>query len=329
MIGPAGRRFKVQHRFGRESRMSGGVGWAGIYPAALTMFDARGRLDEEATAEHLDRLVRDGAHGIVAAGTSGEFVALDDAERRRLIAVAVRAVAGRVPVIAGTGTASTPGTIALTREAADLGADGAIVILPYYQRPTLAEVVEHLRAVGAASPLPVMVYNNPANSGAPPLDASDLAALHRDGLAAGVKSTFPTVHQVHEARALTDERFRVFYGSFMAPLEGMAGGAHGWISGILNVVTRDAVELWEAVGASDLERAGRAWARILPIKLLWTRQQLGATGDLVIYRAILRLRGQVAGFSRRPLLELTPEQVGRLEGILGPLGLLEPEPVAR
>jgi 4-hydroxy-tetrahydrodipicolinate synthase len=304
------------------------IDWAGIYPAALTMFDAQGRLDEEATAAHLDHLVREGAHGVVVAGTSGEFIALDDAERRRIVACAVAAVRGRVPVIAGTGSASTPGTIALTKEAADLGADGAIVILPYYQKPTVAEVVEHLRAVGAASPIPVMVYNNPANSGAPPLEPTHLAALYAEGLARGVKSTFPTVHQVHEVRALTDEGFRVFYGSFMAPLEGMAGGAHGWISGILNVATRDAVELWRAMEASDLPRARAAWARILPIKLLWTRGQLGPVGDLVIYRAMLRLRGRVAGYSRRPLLELTDEQVERLRVILGPTGLLDPAAAA-
>lgn len=299
------------------------VDWMGVYPAVLTMFDAQGRLDEAATAAHIGSLIDQGAHGIVVAGTSGEFIALDDAERRRVIACAVRAVDGRVPLIAGTGSASTQGTVALTREAADLGADGAIVILPYYQKPHEREVVEHLRAVGEASPIPVMIYNNPANSAAPPLEAPALAALHRDGHASAVKSTFPTVHQVHEARALTDDGFRVFYGSFMAPLEGLAGGAHGWISGILNVATRDAVALWDAVAASDLEAARAAWARILPIKLLWTRSRLGHVSDIAMYRAILRLRGQVAGHCRAPVLELSDDQVGRLRSILEPIGLLE------
>jgi 4-hydroxy-tetrahydrodipicolinate synthase len=300
------------------------VDWTGIYPAALTMFDAQGRLDEEATGAHLDSLIRQGARGVVVAGTSGEFISLDDQERRRVIRCAVEAVAGRVPVIAGTGSASTPHTLTLTREAADLGADGAIVILPYYQKPTEREVIEHLRRVGDDSPIPIMVYNNPANSGAPALEAPALADLYADGVASAVKSTFPTVHQVHETRAMTDDGFRVFYGSFMAPLEGFAGGAHGWISGILNVATPDAVELWEAVAASDLPRARVAWARILPIKLLWTRQQLGSAGDLVIYRAMLRSRGEVAGYSRRPLLELTDQQVATLRSVLGPTGLLDP-----
>jgi 4-hydroxy-tetrahydrodipicolinate synthase len=167
-----------------------------------------------------------------------------------------------------------------------------------------------------------MIYNNPANSGAPPLEAPHVRELYEDGFAQAIKSTFPTVHQVHELRAEVDEGFRVFYGSFMAPLEGLAGGAHGWISGILNVVTADAVDLWEAVAASDLPRARAAWARILPIKLLYTRSPLGAVGDLAIYRAILRLRGHEGGYCRAPLLDLTSEQVDRLREVLEPSRLV-------
>ncbi len=296
--------------------MTDRLDWAGIYPAALTMFDAEGRLDPETQAAHLDRLVREGAHGVVVGGTSGEFVGLNERERIELVRIAVEAVGGRVPVIAGTGWFSTAQTIDLTRAAADAGADGAIVILPYYQRPTVAEVMAHFRAVGAASPLPVMIYNNPANSSAPPLEAPHLGELYAGGFAQGVKSTFPTVHQVHEVRAATDEGFRVFYGSFMAPLEGMAGGAHGWISGVLNVATADAVDLWNAMQRSDLIAARAAWARILPIKYLYTQQPLGPAGDLAIYRAMLRLRGQPAGYCRAPLLDLGADQVARLRILL-------------
>lgn len=298
------------------------VDWAGMYPAAMTMFDERGRVDEDATAAHAARLVEDGVQGIVSAGTSGEFILLDTEERMRVIRAAIAGAAGRVPVIAGTGTAATHETIVLTERAAAAGAAGAIVILPYYLKPTPAEVVDHFRAVGAASPIPVMVYNNPANSAAPAIEPPALAELYRDGLVASVKSTFPTVHQVHELRALADDGFRVFYGSFMAPLEGLAGGAHGWISGILNVAARDAVALFAAMQAGDLSAARTAWARILPIKLLWTRSQLGQVSDISMYRAILRLRGRVAGHPRAPVLELSEDQVARLRSILEPLGLL-------
>lgn len=297
------------------------LGWGGVVPAALTMFDAAGDVDEAATAAHIDDLIGQGAAGIVVAGTSGEFIGLTDDERGRLFGVAVRTAAGRVPVIAGTGAFATRTTIELTRVAADAGADGAIVILPYYQRPTHDEAVAHLAAVGHASPIPVMAYNNPTNSAAPPLTAADLAGLYRAGAVHAVKSTFPTVHQVHEARAVTDDGFRVFYGSFMAPLEGLAGGAHGWISGILNVVTPDAVALYAAVWAGELGRAREIWSRILPIKQLYTEQPLGPVSDLAIYRAILDLRGQHGGRCRAPLADLTGEQRERLADLLAAAGV--------
>jgi 4-hydroxy-tetrahydrodipicolinate synthase len=289
------------------------VTWSGVFPAALTMFDRRGRLDLTGTRQHLERLIAEGADGLVVGGTSGEFIALDARERRRLTEVAVDAAAGRVPVIAGTGAWSTSATIGLTRHARAAGADGAIVILPYYQRPFVHEVLVHFEAVARAVDLPLMAYNTPTNSAAPALSAADLAWLHAHGAATAVKSTFPTVHQVHEARAVLPVSFRVFYGSFVAPLEGLAGGAHGWISGILNVVTPDARALVAAIAASDLPAAREAWARILPIKRLYTESLLGPVSDLVTYRAILDLRGAHGGHSRAPLIGLTADQRARLE----------------
>ena len=214
-------------------------------PGGVTMFDSSGELDEEATSAHLDRLISEGAHGIVVGGTSGEFISLTDAERRRLIDVAVRAVAGRVPLIVGTGCFSTAETLRLTDYAAVAGVEGAIIILPYYQRPSEAEVLTQSRDTGAAQPV-------------------------RSGMGERCQIDVPTVHQVHELRAELDDGFRVFYGSLMAPLEGLAGGAHGWISGILNVATHDAVHLRNAMQRGDLAAARVAWARILPIKYLYT-----------------------------------------------------------
>lgn len=302
--------------------MERAVPWAGIFPATLTFFDRSGRVDAEAMSAHIDRLIADGATGIVAGGTSGEFILLTDDERIDVIRIAVDAAHGRVPVIAGTGYASTAQTLTLTQQAADAGAAGAIVILPYYFRPTEAEVLEHYLAVGRSSRIPIMVYNNPANSAAPALEPPRVRALFEAGAAQAVKSTFPTVHEIHELRAEMPIGFRIFYGSFMAPLEGLAGGADGWISGILNVATRDAVDLWNSVRAGDLAAARERWSRILPLKLLYTRHQVGPAGDIALYRAILRLRGFEAGGSRAPVRDLSPEQVRALAEILRPLGLI-------
>jgi 4-hydroxy-tetrahydrodipicolinate synthase len=295
--------------------------WGGIYPATLTMFDADGGLDIDATVRHVDGLVQRGAHGIVLAGTTGEFIAMGREERGALTREVTSAVAGRVPVIVGTGAYSTAETIALTNDAQAAGADAGLVILPYYQRPAREEVMGHFRLVADATDLPLFLYNNPTNSGTEPLDAADIGVLAAEGVLAGIKSTFPTVHQVHEAIAETDASFRVFYGSFMAPLEGMAGGAAGWISGILNVVLPDALDLWSAMQAGDIERARAAWSRILPIKYLYTRRPFGQVSDLEIYRAMLRLRGEHGGHSRAPLRPLSENQVDSLRGLLSRAGL--------
>lgn len=286
--------------------------WQGIFPAALTMFDANGAIDAAAQTAHLTSLLEQGVHGFVLAGTSGEFIGLDRRERAELVEISAAAVDRAVPIIAGTGAYGTAETIAMTRDAAAAGADGAIVILPYYQRPARHEVVEHFRAIARSTDLPIMLYNNPANSGTNPLSDDDIAMLAREGVLHAVKSTFPTVHQVHEVRAACDADFRVFYGSFMAPLEGMAGGADGWVSGVLNVAAVDAVNLWNAMQRGDLTSARAAWARILPLKYLYTKQRVGDVSDLEIYRSILRMRGQVGGHSRAPLLPLDENQERRL-----------------
>ena len=297
--------------------------WGGVVPAVMTAIDNDGRIDADAMSAHIGHLLVEGAEGVVVGGTSGEFILLDPQERLRIIDIAVNAVAGRVPVIAGTGFASTKQTVDLTRQAGDRGADGAIVVLPYFLRPHLQEVLGHLRHVGRESPIPIMIYNNPANSAAPPLEARHLRDLAAEGVATAVKSTFPTVHQVHEVRAITGEDFRVFYGSFMAPLEALAGGAHGWISGILNVATRDALVMSRAVLAGDLETARDAWQRILPIKLLYTEAPLGPLSDIAVYRSILALRGRPVGPSRLPTRDLDGDQVTRLRDMLAAAGLLE------
>lgn len=142
----------------------GGGPIGGIWPAVLTMFDAAGVIDERGTARHVEYLLRQGARGLVAAGTSGEFIALDNDERLHVIRVIIDAAAGRVPVYAGTGHYATRHTIAMTQQAERAGAAGVIVILPYFQKPPKPAVLDHYRAVRAATSLPLMLYNNPANS---------------------------------------------------------------------------------------------------------------------------------------------------------------------
>ncbi|GAA0924324.1 dihydrodipicolinate synthase family protein [Nonomuraea longicatena] len=289
---------------------------AGVFPAALTMFDASGDLDLDATAEHLAFLIGAGAHGLVVGGTSGEFVALSSAERRALLETALDVAAGRVPVLAGTGAYGTAETIALTRHAERAGASAALVVLPYFQRPSPPEVLAHYRAVAAASDLPVWVYNIPANAAVAEVSTAELAQLYAEGVAAGVKSTLPTLDQVIELAALPG--FRAFYGGFRTPVEALAGGAHGWISGLLNVVPSQAAGVWNAVRAGEPALAGQRWEALLPLRRLVVDPPWRGAGDLALYRGVLRVHGRPAGFCRPPLRDLDPAELALLEKALTP-----------
>jgi dihydrodipicolinate synthase/N-acetylneuraminate lyase len=298
----------------------------GIFPAALTMFDRDNNLDEEATARHWDWLIRQGVDGLVITGTSGEFIALANEERVRLFRLAKDVAAGRVPLIFGTGHYSTKFTIEMSQQAQKIGADGVIVILPYYQKPYKTAVIQHFRDVRAAVDLPIMLYNNPANSACVDLNPREVAQLVEGDVLHMVKSTYETVVPVHDLKFLLGDRLAIFYGSFQAAFEALAAGAHGWISGILNVAPVAARAMYNAtVIDNDARRGFEIWKRILPLVHLYTHQQIGPVSDLATYRSILKIWGLRGGYSRNPFYPLDSEQEGRLRVLLEESGWLNPE----
>lgn len=298
----------------------------GIFPAALTMFDRDNNLDEQATAHHWEWLIADQkVDGLVITGTSGEFIALTYEERLRVFRLAQSLVRGRVPVIFGSGHYSTKLTIKLSEEAQNCGADALIIILPYYQRPSKPAVIEHYRRVRKATSVPIMLYNNPNNSACVDLNPHEIAQLVDEDVLHMVKSTYGTVEPVHDLSYLLGDRMAIFYGSFLAAYEGLSAGAHGWISGILNVVTPAAKAMRHALTAeNDAQKAFRIWKRILPIVHLWTHQQVGPVSDLAIYRSILNFWGQQGGYSRDPFFPLDEAQERTLRELLQRSGWLEP-----
>jgi dihydrodipicolinate synthase/N-acetylneuraminate lyase len=299
----------------------------GIFPAALTMFDKDNLLDEEATARHWEWLIEEQqVDGLVIAGTSGEFIAMDSEERKRVFRLAMEVVRGRVPVIYGSGHYSTKITIELSQEAEKCGADGIIVILPYFQKPSKTAVIEHYRRVRSAVDLPLMLYNNPHNSACVDFSPMEIAQLADEDVFHMVKSTYGTVEPVHDLSYLLGDKIAIFYGSFIAGYEGLCAGAHGWISGILNVAAKAAKELYKAVVIDhDAERGFRIWKRILPLVHLYTHQQIGPVSDLAIYRAMLNLWGLEGGYSRDPFFPLDRDQAEKLRKILGQTGWMDPD----
>ena len=299
----------------------------GVWPATLTMFDASGDFDPEAQRRHVEYLISAGASGVVVAGTSGEFIALSDAERLEVIRVVVEAVAKRVPVYAGSGQYTTAGTIELSREAERIGADGLIIIPPYYQKPSKREVLDHYRAVRSDTHVPLMLYHNPGYAGVAELTTDEIVGLFDEGVVGSVKSTVPSPSSVSDLIATQSDgdgdggRLRVFYGSFQAPLEALLAGAHGWISGFPNLLTQRCVALFAACQAGNVADARAIWLRgLLPVRRLYRTGPFVDVSDLAIYRAGLDMIGQHGGACRLPLQPLSAAGRERLADVLAAIG---------
>ncbi len=179
-------------RFAARLRM-----FRGPIVALITPMDREGRVEFERLPALLDYLLEGGATGVVAAGTTGESATLEAGEFEALLEAVVGHVAGRVPVLAGTGSASTARAVAQTRTAARLGADGALVVTPYYNRPTQAGLKAHYEAVASAADLPVVLYNVPSRTAVDLLPATVAALAAHPGIVA-IKEAVPGLERARE-----------------------------------------------------------------------------------------------------------------------------------
>ena len=189
--------------------------------------------------------------------------------------------------------------------------------------------MEHYRVVRRNTDRSIMLYNNPANTAATALSPHPIADLVAQDVVHMVKGTMESVVPVHDLAMLVGDQMRIFYCSFLAAYEALAAGAHGWTSGVLNIVIRAVCEMYHAlVIERNLELGFALWKHILPITHLYTHQQLGPVSDIPIYSGILDLWGRYGGFLRSPFLALSSDQMKCLEQRLASIGWLQqPVPV--
>lgn len=278
----------------------------GIIVPSLSVFrdDAHQSLDEVATAEHIDWLIRNGADAIVPAGSSGEFPALSAEEARRLFELAFSVAAGRVPVYPAIGRYATRDTLELCRFAEELGAPGVMVVVPYYLLPNPPAVMEHFRAVRRHTDLPIILYNNPKTVGVE-VATDDIVTLAQEGVVQGVKSSQGDVGATLALKRM-HPALRSYYGHDFFPANAVLDGADGWFSLFPNVFPRLAKELWLAANvAKDRARALGIQERLLPcIDFVWR----SGAHPLAAVKAALALQGRTVGEPRRPLLPLDAAQ---------------------
>jgi len=259
--------------------------WTGVFPAATTQFRPDQSIDLDRTQAALDALVKDGCHGLVVLGTCGENNSLEPEEKCRVLRAAVEVTAGRVPVVVGVSELTTSRAAAFARQAADIGADALMVLPAMVYVPKPHELEAHFRAVAAASPLPVMLYNNPpayrVNIG---LDV--LARLADVPTIAAIKESAADSRRFTDVRNAFADRFVIMAGLDDIALEGLLLGAAGWVSGLTSAFPRESVALVEAAMRGDLETALRIYRWFMPLL------HLDAEHDLV---QSIKLAEQVMG----------------------------------
>ncbi len=282
-------------RQGEIHRMAG----QGLVVPLVTPLAAGGEsVDLEALPALIEFLISRGVNGLMTCGTTGEGALLTYEERQQIASAAVRAAAGRVPVLVQTGAASTADTMALTRHAQACGADAAAVVAPYYFRLSDAALISHYSAVAESAPdFPLFLYNIPQNTGNNLAPAVVAEIARRCSNVVGIKDSSGNLAQLAEYRSEVPRRFYTLVGSDRLILAALAGGADGAVAGNANAVPEPFVELFDAMSAGDLARARLAQARITAVARI-----LGDGGDLSLFKGVLRRRGLSVGPVRRPLL---------------------------
>ncbi|MBW2240980.1 MAG: 4-hydroxy-tetrahydrodipicolinate synthase [Deltaproteobacteria bacterium] len=287
----------------------------GVLTALVTPF-RDGTVDERALQELVEIQIAAGVDGLVPCGSTGESATLSHGEHRRVIEVVVAAARGRVQVVAGTGSNSTLEAIELTRHAKEAGADGALLISPYYNKPTQEGIVQHYAAIAAETAFPLVVYNIPGRTASNILPAT-FARLAEIEQVVAVKDSCGDLDQVAHMIAATPDDFSVLSGDDWATLPMMTLGGAGVISTAANVAPSDVVELVRAHKSGDLERARETYYRLLPLF-----DVLFCETNPIPLKAALALRGLCSDELRLPLTPITSPNRERLQVAMKEFGLL-------
>jgi len=285
----------------------------GVLPAIITPFKDDYSLDEEGLRRNIEFLQESGVSGIVPCGTTGESATLTFEEHKRVVEIAIDCAT--VPVVAGTGSNNTREALELTLHAADAGADAALLITPYYNKPNDRGMFEHYKIIAESCDIPIILYNVPKRTGADlrPDLVKKLAGLEN---IIGIKEASGSISQVSQVIEQTRETgFIVLSGDDDMTLPIMALGGAGVISVVANVAPRKTVEMVEAMARGDLDEARKLHFQLAPL----VRSMFLETNPIPV-KAACRLMGLAAGPLRLPLAPMSPDKENTLKEIVERLG---------
>jgi 4-hydroxy-tetrahydrodipicolinate synthase len=285
--------------------------WKGCLTALVTPFRG-GEVDLAALEQLVEAQIAGGVQGLVPCGSTGESATLTHEEHIAVVKAVIRFARGRLPVIAGTGSNSTAEAVRLTRAAEEAGAAGALLISPYYNKPTQEGIYEHYAAVAAATKLPVIVYNIPGRTASNILPET-IVRLSRIKNIVGVKEASGSMPQIIDVIALAEPGFAVWSGDDLMTLPIVAAGGAGTICVTSNVVPRQFADFTGALLAGDLVRARGLMHDLLPLL-----RAFGGRFEVnpIPVKTALALMGRCAEEFRLPLTRMNAANRAQLEQVL-------------
>jgi dihydrodipicolinate synthase/N-acetylneuraminate lyase len=286
------------------------VNWQGVFPAVTTQFKPDQSLDLEATARHIDGLIRAGVHGLVMIGTVGENTSLSREEKLDVLRTALRTSAGRVPVISGVAEYTTELAAGFAREAEKARVDGLMVLPAMVYKSDPRETIAHFRSVARATGLPVMVYNNPVSYGVD-ITPEMFAELADEPTLAVIKESSENVRRITDLYNQVGDRYVLFAGVDDLVFESVLLGVRGWISGLVNAFPEESVEFWDLATSGRHKEALDIYRWYTPLLHLDTLPKLVQYIKLVAQEA-----GRGSEMVRAPRLPLEGTEREEILGII-------------
>ena len=287
----------------------------GSIVAIVTPFNA-GEVDEESYRELIEFQINNGTAAIVPCGTTGESATLSMAEHGRVIDIALDAVKGRVPVIAGAGGNSTNEAIQLTKHAKEAGADATLQVTPYYNKPTQEGLYQHFKAIAAAVPLPQVLYNVPGRTGVNMLPET-VARLAELPEVVAIKEASGNLGQMAEILKMAGDHITLLSGDDNVTLPVLALGGKGVISVIANIVPKDSADMVKAWEDGEITKARELFYKLMPLS-----QAMFYESNPIPVKTSLSLMGRIDGEMRLPLAPMSSTNREKLIKVLRDYGLI-------
>jgi 4-hydroxy-tetrahydrodipicolinate synthase len=287
----------------------------GAIVAIVTPF-RDGKVDEKSLRDLIEFQIANGTDGIVPCGTTGESPTLSHEEHNKVIKITVDAIKKRVPVIAGTGSNSTDEALTLTKHAYEVGANAALMVCPYYNRPSQEGLYQHYKLIAESVPIPIIIYNIPGRTGVN-LTPDTLLRLSKISNIVGVKEASGNIKQMSDVLTLCGEQFDVLSGDDAYTLPLMAMGGKGIISVISNVAPADMSAMVDAFEAGNLAKAKALHHKMIPLI-----DALFIETNPVPVKAALGMMGKISYEVRAPLYKLSDANYDKLKKVMIQYGLI-------